>query len=317
MPHSLWAEFLETKEIQNAIPYLLKYDFGIAVAFPFQTMDQDHIELFTELHDRKIRTYVWLLLPDELGYWINEDNAEYFAERVEMIQERFLRHKLPFNLAVDMELPIKQMNLLEKGSFFRFVPSIIKNINRSGFKEAKEIFNRIAEKIRGAGGTTISPIPFNLTHELLSGKDLLQDAMQTPIASWDYISPMFYTSLFEKLTGGLFGKADARWYMYRALKKFSEFIKHRSGVSLGTIGPGKLGTEVSTGYDDPNRFAPDVEAALAAGIDNIFVFNLAGIMRSADPEKWFQTIRSTRPKIPKRTFKGDILYHFFSLLGKI
>lgn len=313
----VWAELMTPEEIKTAVPHLHKYGLDIAIAFPHDSIDIPHEDLLNELYFSGITTYLWVLMPDDLGYWVHEGNATQFAEKIDHLMEWAKKRNLPMNIAVDMELPLDQMKMLEDGKAVRLAASLIKNLDRTRFHKAQNMFDCLAEKIRLCGGKTISPIPFNLTHELMSGKDIIQDMMQTPIANWDRITPMFYTSLFEKMTGGIFTKEDARWYMYRAMKQFRKTNGSQAGVSLGTIGPGKLGGEEKHGYTERREFMKDVRAAIAGGAEDIFIFNLAGIMKTKNPEAWFRSIKNAKGEIPKRTMKGDLLYHLFSLLGKI
>ena len=308
---------MSPEEIADAIPYLSKYQFGLAIAFPYEEINDAYEKLLLKLHAEGILTYLWVLMPDDLGYWIHEGNANQFAEKVQRIQRWFSERNLPFNLAVDMEMPLDQMKVFESGSLLKLLPMMRKNINKKRFESARRVFDQIAETIREQGGKSVAPIAFNLVNEIMNGKKFIQDLFQTPIANWDRISPMFYTSLFEQMTKGLFKKKDARFYMYRTLLKLTKKEGKRASVSLGTIGPGKLGTEEGTGYNDPADFSADVQAALAAEIDDIFVFNLAGIMRSKDPESWFLAITEAEPKIPQKTGKGNLLYRIGNLLGRI
>lgn len=51
----------------------------------------------------------------------------------------------------------------------------------------------------------------------------------------------------------------------------------------------------------------DVEAALAAGIQDISVFSLEGILNSSQPETWLEMIYSAPPRIPQRSRKEETI----------
>ena len=313
---SVWAEFMEPAEIEKATPFLSKYQVSIAMAFSEKNMTREYINLFWKMNELGIDFYLWLLLPDEDGYWVNERKTEKFDFFVKRVIVWAFKHDFYIpGIAVDMEPPLQQMKILSDRKFFEKVKTMLGNLNKNRFQQAQYDLQNTADYLREHDIKTVAPIAFNVAHEMISGKTTIQDLMETPIVKWDKISPMFYTTLFPLFTKNFISREDARWYLYRAGKKFAEKMGKRASVSLGTIGQGKLDTEETTGYTSPEEFLPDIQASLAAGIEDIFIFNLKGLMSS--PNEWFSTICSASPMIPKKTLKGDILYYVFSLLGKI
>jgi hypothetical protein len=66
----------------------------------------------------------------------------------------------------------------------------------------------------------------------------------------------------------------------------------RGGISLGTIGVGAFDDEPC--YRGPDELARDVAIATRAGITEISVFDLGGILRRPPPEAWLDAISSPR-----------------------
>jgi hypothetical protein len=115
--------------------------------------------------------------------------------------------------------------------------------------------------------------------------------------AWDIVSTMIYNSLVVEQFGVTLD--DARWMQYEIGCELRRAFGARAGLSLGLTGVGVLGDEPH--YSQPQDLAPDIAAAKAAGIDDIAIFNLEGILNSPDPAAWFQVAIDTPPAIPRRT----------------
>src|SRR6185369_4864072 len=121
---------------------------------------------------------------------------------------------------------------------------------------------------------------------------------------WDHLTPMLYTSIIEGWSRGLLRRADARavlsWSCARSLKKFGEV----AGASLGAVGTGAFGDEPV--YRSPAELADDVAVARAAGIDDLALFDLGGVLRRPPAEAWLEAFVETPPaaSLPDPTWRA-------------
>ena len=91
---------------------------------------------------------------------------------------------------------------------------------------------------------------------------------------------MLYTSL---------GCERAR--LYEVGRELRRHLGDRAAASIGLTGVGVLGSEPH--YARPDQLEPDVAALKAAGIEDLAIYNLEGILTSPQPEAWFEMIRTT------------------------
>jgi hypothetical protein len=99
---------------------------------------------------------------------------------------------------------------------------------------------------------------------------------------------------------------DARWYGYRALARMAAVIGQRAGAFVGVVGKGKLGDEPS--YQDPVELARDASAARAAGVGEVSLFCLEGVLDSPEPEGWLRALTDAAPERPPLRWRGELLH---------
>ncbi|MDB4998076.1 MAG: hypothetical protein JWM74_5508, partial [Myxococcaceae bacterium] len=63
-----------------------------------------------------------------------------------------------------------------------------------------------------------------------------------------------------------------------------------AGISLGAVGLGALGNEPV--YRSPTELAEDVAIARAAGLDDLTLLDLGGVLTRDDPEAWLEAFTS-------------------------
>ncbi|MFH1538988.1 MAG: hypothetical protein ABIH66_08500 [bacterium] len=319
----VWAEFLKPEDVlkKDVVGLLKRYDVTLGMAFPPGSMNGDYARLFGECEQAGVTAMVWALLPDEQGYWANERNAKEFSDCVEKIYDWADENKfgIPW-LAVDLETPYHQMKVLEEASGFgtigRMYKNYRKNRNRAKFREASEVFNRLAGRMRDRGVKTLAAALGPVAADVKTGRVGLQDALETPVSTvdWDVVSFMLYTSAMASLFPAVFDLRGARWYMYAVMRDMKEKLGGRAALSIGTTSEGKVS---HSPHRAPEELLPDMEAALAAGIDDVAVFSLEGILDSPKPEAWFETLLAAEPKVPGRSLKSDAFRLFLQGLSKV
>ncbi|MFC1888347.1 hypothetical protein ACFL4G_01185, partial [Thermodesulfobacteriota bacterium] len=269
-----------------------------------------------------IELALWPLLPDEIGYWPNERNVDSFSAFVQEIldQVRTDGLRLPW-IAIDMEPPIYQMDAL-KGTWgidrLRTLASLARaNRNRPRFEAASDRYRSLLGVIHRAGAKTLVPVLPILSHELTRNGQGLQDLLETPITGigWDVISLMIYNSMLVGYSGERISWTDARWYLYSTCREMRRALGTRASVSVGLLSPAKLGDEPY--YEDPDELRPDVQAAVAAGIADIAVYSLEGILGKKDPEAWLKTVARSGPAVPARSRRVDLVRALGGLITRL
>jgi hypothetical protein len=118
----------------------------------------------------------------------------------------------------------------------------------------------------------------------------IQRVLGTPVSALpvDRHSVMAYTSLIEGWSGGWISRRSAEALLSACARLARVRFGARASLSLGTVGPGAFGDEPC--YRDVDELARDVELACAAGIDEIALFDLGGVLRRPPAEAWFAAL---------------------------
>lgn len=120
----------------------------------------------------------------------------------------------------------------------------------------------------------------------------LQRLLGTPMTNLavDCHSMMAYTSLFEGWSRGLVNRRRAEALLVACARLTRRRFGTRAALSLGTVGTGVFGDEPS--YRDSAELRRDVELARAAGIDELSLYDLGGIVRRGPAEVWLEALAS-------------------------
>ncbi len=306
MPLRVWAEFLPYDEA--SAPFTIRLLRRFQVTLCLSVLDgapgNRLARLLQAYADAGLDVALWLLLPKAIGYWPSERNAEAFSAHLDAVfawADR-QRARVPW-IAVDLELPLQQ-TLAYRDSrglkqLFAIGQIALANLNARRFAQAVEWYRAILGKIHDRGAKALCAAHDYIAEDFHLGAPIVQDFLETPVVDveWDVVSTMIYNSMVvEQFPVTL---DDAHWMQYEVGRELKEAFGARAGISLGLTGVGVLGDEPH--YTDPAQLAPDIAAAKAAGIEDIAIFNLEGILRSPDPAAWFQVAVDTLPYVPRRT----------------
>ena len=121
---------------------------------------------------------------------------------------------------------------------------------------------------------------------------LMQRALGTPADELPVQchSVMAYTSLFEGWSRGLIGRRRAEWMLGLCARAARTRWGTRAGISLGAVGTGAFGDEPV--LRSPAELARDVAIARAAGLTEISLFDLGGVVRRQPAEAWLEALGS-------------------------
>lgn len=125
----------------------------------------------------------------------------------------------------------------------------------------------------------------------------MQRALGTPADDLpvQHHSVMAYTSLLEGWSRGLVDRRRAEWLLAVCARKTRARWGTRAGLSLGAVGTGAFGDEPV--YRGPLELARDVAIARAAGIDELSLFELGGVLRRPPAEAWLEALWGERAPV--------------------
>jgi hypothetical protein len=101
---------------------------------------------------------------------------------------------------------------------------------------------------------------------------------------------MAYTSLYEGWSRGLINRSRAERLLSITARAARWRFGETAGISLGCVGPGAFGDE--PGYRNVGELQRDVAIARRAGIDELALFDLAGVVRRGDVDAWLDALCS-------------------------
>lgn len=296
-----------------------KYDLALDLAVTSEDLDKEHADLIKLYNEEDIEVGLWPLMDHGSGYWVSEHNCKEYSGLLDEVFEFSKENDLNIdNIAVDLEPPVYQVLKIKNGSLpnkLKTTMEILKtNLNDKKFEEAISEFGEIRDKIKDHGAESLAAI-FDLTMlDHYSNQGNFQKLLGTPVLDikWDHVSPMLYGSVLKGYSKGVINQGDVESWIYSRCKDTRKIFGNRSAVSLGLTSTGEFENEPY--YRKPTQLKPDVQAAKVAGVNEISIWGLEGILNSEDPEKWFKTISKAQPKQPKRSRKMEALY---TLLKKL
>lgn len=303
-----WAEFISPPEIVGrGLELLAAHGAGVAVAVYPVSLTTENAEAFRELKHAGVELTFWPLMEREQGYFPGERNiGEYRAMVSHLLDWAAGRHVLPDALAVDLEPPIQQMRTVTAADTriaraMEIYSAARENLDLERYRTAKSALEDLNREVRGIGIRTISAVMPWVALELEGEHELLQDMSETPVGGIDFdvVSPMLYVTMLT--AGGLLNRRDANWLVYESCAGLRARLGERAGVSLGLTGAGVLEDEPT--FRMPEELLVGVQAALAAGVRDITVYSLEGVLARRNPAAWFTALRSADPKVPERSGK--------------
>ena len=271
--------------------------------------DVDPAELastFVQLRDVGVEPGIWPLLSHEDGYWPSERTVrEWTAYAVGWLDALEAHDALPVWLAVDLEPPLAQATRLPLAAW----ELGRENMDVDRFEHSRGLFREFCGTVQARGVRTLAVTLPSAAHDLRDDVPLWQDMLETPWADipWDVAGIMAYGSIVAGASRGLLTDADARAIHQPLLQRVHDRFGTGAHASLGVTGVGVFGDEPS--WSSPADLAADVAAARAAGISDIAVFCLEGILARPNPEAWFEALSTTAAGEPEQTWKAHAVRH--------
>lgn len=280
MRRRVWCETVPYDELvrSEVVELLARREIDLLLAVrPWQLGEVAAV--VRRFQDRGVFVAVWPMLDDADGRWVNADSAPAFIAFADAVLAA-----APFadELVLDLE-PAKAT--LARWKNWR--PTWRQTPSPSRYGEARDVLAEATRRWRADRRVTTALLPL-LALELAG--QWLQRAAGTPATALDVDrhSVMAYTSLIEGWSRGVFDRGRAE----TALAVCARLTRLRFGaaasISLGAVDVGAFGDEPA--YRGPSELARDVAIAGAAGLTELALFDLGGVLRRGPAEAWLDAL---------------------------
>ncbi len=321
MDFRVCVEFMAPRELAapSTVALLARFRVAPMLAVP-PGADEDAVEALRPFVGAGLAACAWPLLTDGEGYWPSAANAEAFAARVDALMATAARRgvALPW-LAVDLEPPLDETTRLRHGPLWLMAPTLlgygVRHLDRARLAEAEVVFAAMHKRLAAAGTRALAIAYPVVSADFVGAPTLVMEELcQSPLrCGWDRVGIMTYGSLIAGYSRGLLSVEDARWYGYRALADLASGVGARAGAFVGVVGKGKLGDEPA--YADPAELGRDVAAARAAGVSEVALFCLEGLLAAPSPEAWLRALVEPEAQAPPATVRGGLLHRSINALA--
>ncbi len=272
------------------------------------------LDFLQEAARQGVEVRAWLLLPYEVGYWPNEENAEMFAQVAMEAAAWFQQAHLPIDwIVVDMELGYDKLmamqDLAEAGAYGDLVASLLSNLDTRAFVRASAIYQQMVDDLHTIG-FRVMVVTYPQVLDDLSDRDCsLQDLLDIPVSTvaWDEVSTMVYTTIFSVAGEALFGVPFGPDLVYSYARSTVEaFGMWQASIALGVVAD----------MSGPEELEAEVAAAKAAGIERIQVYSYRGAYVSGDEDAWHDAFLA-EPQVPEPEPAVDALRSLMRLADRL
>jgi len=312
----IWSELLPLEEVRSPAVLGLLARYGLELSIAVRPGTAAGLpELMRACEGAGVPVAVWPMIADDEGRWASTGNADLFGAFVEEVIGGLGASGItPREVVFDLEPPMPLVQIALDG-----LPGFIRLLQRASGGDAGEgvaAYRKLAADLAARG---VEPSAAIMPLLLLDGPERgWERVLGTPVTGVGFgrVNAMLYTSLFEGWSRGLLRRADAlsllAWGSRAAARRFGE----AAGVSLGVVGVGALGGEPM--YRSVRELREDVAVARAAGVEDLALFDLGGVLARPPAEAWLEAFVDTPhtpPGSPALTFGSALTLRARVALG--
>lgn len=246
---------------------------------------------------------LWPLLNDAQGRWVNTQSLELFETQLQRLvaslQEQGLK---PREIVFDLEPSFTETRALVQGRR----RALRTPLRRPADPAAASRLEGLVAGVREQGIEATAAIAPMLVWDAQANRTGWQRVMGTPIQGvpFDRYEVIVYSSLLEGYARGLLRREDAVGLVGDFCATARRHFGERASVSLGVVQVGALGDERP--YRSVQELADDASVAQAAGLTQLSLHELAGVLMRPPAERWLGTFADapTAQGFPAPTWRG-------------
>ncbi|MCA9255790.1 MAG: hypothetical protein KDA33_09140 [Phycisphaerales bacterium] len=292
----VWSEFLPLDDVCAELPSLASRDFELYLAITPAMLDDPLARILRDAEVAGVPVRLWLELPDD-GVWLNETNVAAFdafsRTTLDWIDANGVDVDwLIFDIEPAFSYAEELTSALVADGVFGVLDLLEARRDADQYAASVEGVRRIVDTVHERGRRAMAVTLPWVTSDAEDGDSDLQDIFDTPVSSveWDAVSIILYRSSLSELLGVSLSPG----FVY----DYARLVRSVHGadveVAIGTIStPGLI---TSQGYTDPADLWLDLMAARSAGIRNISVYSLDGMLTTRDVDAWLDIARG--PSVP-------------------
>ncbi len=287
----------------DVVELFTRYNVSICLCVREDQLNDDLDRLYEVYERAGIMILFWPLLPMEQGLYVNKHTTDEFLAYLDVLFEwaSSRGHRIEA-LVVDVEPSyIPPAPGEEPPGVVKNFRRIVRDLDEETFDASIPEFNKIIGKLHEHNCLAVAAaFPF-VIDDRMRGTHGWEDLFGGPVATvdWDYIAIMMYTSWFVETAGSLGMTWEAAHYLaYDYSRDMKEIWGDRAAVAVGVTSPGQ-GHETVL-YSSAEQIAPAIAAVKAAGIENLGIYDMKGILESGDAESFFRVLGETRPAVPEK-----------------
>ncbi len=182
----IWCEFVPPEEVcrKHIINALKKHRVTLNYKLEYGHDNEDFYAMVRTYNNNDVPVSIWATLSDEMGYWINERNAEEFDRYARRLVERLERKGLKIKgLCIDLELPLKDIKKLNKpknpiSPIVICTKMLTANLNKQRFREASRTLSGTAHFLRSKGLESYATCVRHCYYDIRFNSEIMQNAVE-------------------------------------------------------------------------------------------------------------------------------------------
>jgi hypothetical protein len=313
---AVWSEFLPPQEVSGQLPALARFEADLYLAVQPNALGGDLLTLLREAEAQGVGVRLWPQLP-ELGIWVNETNAVEFGVFAFELLEWAAANDVSvewiiFDLEPSFEYAEQLRGTFGEEGLAAGLDLLAGHRAPEDFEAARRVIAEIVEQLHSVDVQAMAvTLPWTIDDLADSDADL-QDIFDTPLAGivWDKVSVMAYRPWFSNLLGASLSPGFVGSYARSVAARFAD----HGQVAIGNISsPGLL---LPQGYSDPFDVTLDVSAARSAGVTDISLYSLDGMVLAGGAERWLAAASGPTPALNQPSLLTLLMRQVFGLLDE-
>lgn len=289
----VWSEWLPYSKVETHLSEISENRLRVHLAVRQDEIGEptkfsELVHLLRAAQSLNVEVWLWPLLAQKDGYWLNQWNASEFKNyTLDLLAQLDVEGVSITGISFDLEPPLEKLETLLGLAKSLKLSQLLKTAQSYDepelFCAARTQIQTLAQTLHQRGLLVHAVTTPFLLHDFREKMALPRCADRTmqrifgvplDVDNFDAISFMAYRSEFEKIVGRINSRLVYD-YGRRAKAAFGD----KAGLDLGVVGnltfPHPL-----VGYQEPSRLKEDLAATKAAGINAVQVYSLDGMVSS-------------------------------------